>query len=77
MAANGTARAHITLIIDESRCQVCDDCAAKRQCRINAIRTIDKGEPPFLDTSYCRGCMVCMRACPCGAVVRHEDGYAE
>jgi len=70
---NGTARATITLTIDEERCLLCDDCVAKQQCRGNAIRIIDRGEAPFLDMSRCWGCMVCVYVCPGGAIVRQES----
>jgi TPP-dependent indolepyruvate ferredoxin oxidoreductase alpha subunit len=69
---NGTARSTITLYIDDARCHVCGKCLAKTVCRGNAIRIIDRGEPPFLDMSRCWGCLICLDACPFGAVVRHE-----
>jgi MinD superfamily P-loop ATPase len=70
---NGTARAHIVLEIDESLCQVCDDCLAKHECRGSAIRVIDRGEAPFLDMSRCWGCQLCVYICPHGAIVRREE----
>lgn len=69
---NGTARMTVLLTIDADRCQVCDDCLARHKCRGNAIRIVDRGEAPFLDTSRCWGCMLCMDACPYGAVIRHD-----
>ena len=73
----GTQRSHITLIIDEDRCQVCDECLAKRTCKGNAIRIIDKGEAPFLDMSRCWGCMVCITTCEYNAVVRRDEATRE
>ncbi len=70
--ANGTARSGLVLSIDETRCQVCGECLARQSCRGSAIRFVDRGEPPFLDMSRCWGCLVCLAACPFGAVVRHE-----
>ena len=70
---NGTGHSHITLIIDEERCQVCDVCLAKRKCKGNAIRIIDKGEAPFLDMCRCWGCMVCMIECEYNAIVRRDE----
>jgi MinD superfamily P-loop ATPase len=70
----GTGRGQITLIIDEARCQVCDVCLAKSECRGNAIRVIDRGEAPFLDMSRCWGCMVCMVVCAHNAIVRRDEG---
>ncbi|RPI97277.1 MAG: hypothetical protein EHM39_09750 [Chloroflexi bacterium] len=71
---NGTGRSHILLEIDSTRCQVCKDCSAKRKCKHGAILIIDRGEAPILDLSRCWGCVVCVYACPSGAVVRREDG---
>lgn len=68
----GTARDGLVLRIDEELCLVCDDCLAHRQCRGNAIRIIDRGEAPFLDLSRCWGCMICVAACPAGAIVRQD-----
>lgn len=69
----GTARNGLVLKVDEARCLLCDDCLARRQCRGNAIRIIDRGEAPFLDLSRCWGCMVCVMVCPGGAIVRQES----
>lgn len=69
---NGTARSGIMLKIDETLCRACGKCQARQVCRGNAIRVIDRGEPPFLDASRCWGCMVCVTVCPFGAVVRHD-----
>lgn len=72
MTMHPTARnTIINLTIDEERCQVCEDCAAKRKCRIRAIRTIDPGDPPIIDTTYCMGCRICMTVCAFGAIVEH------
>ncbi len=73
MTMHSTARNTTTVLtIDDERCQVCDDCAAKHKCRVRAIRTIDPGDPPILDATYCLGCRMCMVACPCGAVVEYS-----
>lgn len=68
---NGTAR-RITLTIDESLCRACRKCLGARVCKTGAIRNIDPGEPPYLDPSLCRGCLICTSACPAGAIVRIE-----
>lgn len=74
MTMRPTARnTNLHLTIDDARCQVCDDCAAKRKCRIRAIRMIDPGEPPILDPTYCLGCRICVAACPRGAVVEYSE----
>lgn len=68
----GTARNAIILKIDGERCRACRRCLGARVCPSKAIRTIDPGEPPFIDLSLCRGCMLCLSACPVEAIVRHE-----
>lgn len=60
------------LAIDYDRCHACPDCFARRKCRGGAFRVIDKGEPPVLDTSNCWGCLLCVIACPHGAIVRTD-----
>jgi len=69
---NGIARSAIQLEIDPELCLVCGACEARRVCRGNAIRIIDRGEAPFLDMSRCWGCHVCVVVCPGGAIVRHD-----
>ncbi|MBN1317359.1 MAG: 4Fe-4S binding protein [Anaerolineales bacterium] len=56
--------------IDESTCLLCDDCQARYVCRTKAIRSIDPGEPPFIDVHRCMGCYECVTACPGNAIVR-------
>jgi dihydromethanopterin reductase (acceptor) len=55
--------------VDERACQACRTCAARKVCRIKAIVAIDPGESPFIDGSLCYGCLVCVPACPHGAIV--------
>jgi len=55
-------------IVDE-RCQVCDRCPARSVCRSKALVRIDADEPPFVDSSRCYGCQVCIPQCPYGAIV--------
>jgi MinD superfamily P-loop ATPase len=68
----GTARNNIMLEIDENVCRACGKCQAKAVCRGNAIRVIDRGEAPYLDSTRCWGCMVCVTACPFDAIKKHE-----
>lgn len=56
--------------IDDSICRACRKCAARQACRVKAILALDPGEPPFIDGSRCYGCMVCLPACPYGAVIQ-------
>lgn len=55
--------------IDESECRVCKRCVARKACRTKAILALDPGEAPFIDGNRCRGCMVCVPACPFEAIV--------
>ena len=59
--------AKIPRIADE-RCQACRKCVARKECRVKAIVALDPGEPPFVDASACYGCLVCVPACPYGAI---------
>jgi MinD superfamily P-loop ATPase len=68
---DGTGRSTIMLKIDTDICHACRKCLAKQVCRFHAILSIDRDEPPFLDSSRCRGCLVCVTTCPFDAIVRH------
>jgi MinD superfamily P-loop ATPase len=56
-------------IVDE-RCVACRKCVAREVCRTKAILQLDRGEPPFIDSSRCYGCRACIPACPNGAIVQ-------
>jgi len=60
------------LRIDLHICQTCTTCQARTVCRTHAIVQYERGDLPIVDASRCRGCMVCIRACPFGAVRRDE-----
>lgn len=62
----------VMLKVDDAVCRVCGKCLASESCRGNAFIRLERGESPFLDNSRCWGCMVCMTACPFGAVVVHD-----
>jgi MinD superfamily P-loop ATPase len=55
--------------VDETLCQACDKCPARKVCKTKAIVAIDPGEPPFIDGNLCYGCLLCVPACPLGAIV--------
>ncbi len=74
MTVEGTARDSIILEIDPQICHACRRCLGTRVCPTHAIRKIDPDEPPFIDMSLCRRCMVCLSACPIGAIVRRDSG---
>ena len=60
------------LKVDEMVCRSCGRCMASEVCRGNAFIRMERDESPFLDNSRCWGCLVCMSACPFGAVVVHD-----
>ncbi|HEY63563.1 MAG TPA: 4Fe-4S binding protein [Caldilineae bacterium] len=60
-------------IIADSVCQACRRCLARQVCKAKAIVRIDPDEAPFVDGARCRGCLVCMPACPFGAVQKPLD----
>jgi len=68
----GTNRTRIMLEVDDALCHACKRCLAGAACRGKAFRILDRGEPPFIDTSRCWGCLVCVAECPFGAVKRHD-----
>jgi len=60
------------LKVDDDLCRACRKCLAGDACRGNAFVRFDREESPFLDMSRCWGCMICIPACPFGAVVVHK-----
>ena len=71
MAVIATTKAQtstIPYIVDEL-CLACGKCQARDVCRTKAILQIDRGEPPFIDSSRCYGCRACIPVCPAGAIV--------
>ena len=71
MSNDGTART-IMLEVDDDLCHVCKKCLADQVCRGNAFVRFDREDSPFIDMSRCWGCMLCVEACPFGAIVRHS-----
>jgi MinD superfamily P-loop ATPase len=65
--------------VEVNLCQCCPKCAARAVCRSNALIQLDPGEPPFVDSSRCYGCNLCLTACPFEAIRRtplHTHGQA-
>ncbi|MGC8781148.1 MAG: ATP-binding protein [Anaerolineae bacterium] len=56
------------LHIDPDACHTCAACRARQACKTRAIIQIERGDLPAIDAGRCRGCMVCIPACPFGAV---------
>jgi 2-oxoacid:acceptor oxidoreductase delta subunit (pyruvate/2-ketoisovalerate family) len=47
-------------------CFECDNCFGV--CPDNAVRKLGAGERYEFDYDYCKGCGICVRECPCGAI---------
>jgi Fe-S-cluster-containing hydrogenase component 2 len=58
------------LRVDTYVCQTCSTCQARLVCKTRAIVQYERGDLPAIDHERCRGCMVCIPACPFGAVMR-------
>jgi NAD-dependent dihydropyrimidine dehydrogenase PreA subunit len=61
--------------VDARRCdpQGCDGgtCAALRLCQRRVLKQEASGEVPFISNSeLCRGCFLCLPACPQAAIVK-------
>ena len=60
------------LRVDMYTCQTCSTCQARAVCRTRAIVQYERGDLPVINHERCRACMVCIPACPFGAVAREE-----
>jgi len=60
------------LRIDTQLCQTCSTCQPRLVCRSRAIVQYERGDLPVVEHSRCRGCLVCIRACPFAAVRRDD-----
>lgn len=56
------------LHVDTYTCRTCSICQARLVCKTRAIVQYERGDLPAIDASRCRGCMICIPACPFGAV---------
>jgi MinD superfamily P-loop ATPase len=54
--------------VDPLRCQTCERCQARTVCKTRALWQLEPAELPVVEMSRCRGCLVCISACPHGAV---------
>ncbi len=57
-----------TISIDDESCRACRKCVARKVCNVKAIVQMDPGEVPWIDTSRCFDCRLCIPACPFGAI---------
>ncbi len=60
------------ILVDPERCHTCLKCQVRPVCRPRALVQIEPGELPVIEMDRCRGCLVCVPACPFGAV-RADD----
>jgi len=37
-------------------------------CKTRAIVQFERGDLPIIESSRCRGCLICLPACPFGAI---------
>ncbi len=58
--------------VDRSLCRTCSTCQVRVVCRTRAIVQPERGDLPIIQHVRCRACLVCVSACPHGAVVRDE-----
>ena len=47
-------------------CFECDNCFGV--CPDNAVRKLGTGERYEFDYDFCKGCGICVKECPCGAI---------
>lgn len=64
-----TPRSNLSLPqVNETLCHLCRRCLAASTCRGQAFIRFGREEAPYIDAAQCRGCLVCLPACPFGAV---------
>lgn len=54
--------------VNDVTCHLCRRCLAASTCRGQAFIRFGRDEAPYIDPAQCRGCLICMPACPFGAV---------
>lgn len=60
------------LYIEVTVCQTCSTCSARRACKTRAIHQPEHGDLPMIESDRCLGCLLCIPACPYGAVRRDD-----
>ena len=60
------------LYIEVTACRTCDTCSARRACKTRAIQQLERGDLPMVESDRCLGCLLCIPACPHGAVRRGD-----
>ncbi|EGO65674.1 4Fe-4S dicluster domain-containing protein [Acetonema longum] len=54
------------------QCRHCQDAACIRACPAGAMRRDEATEAVFVEREKCRGCWMCVMACPFGAIIPHS-----
>lgn len=57
--------------VNISRCDKSPGCRVKRECPSNALQVVDGDY--YIDMNVCRGCGLCVKVCPRGAVEESES----
>ncbi len=55
-------------LIVAANCVRCQPCPAQDVCRVRALFSLDFGDAPLIDPARCNGCLLCIPACPYGAI---------
>lgn len=60
------------IYVDMNVCETCYSCTARRACKTRAIHQLEHGDLPMVESDRCLGCLLCIPACPHGAVRRSD-----
>jgi len=58
-------------------CQMCSPCKAISVCKTHAIILIDIDEPPWIESSRCNRCALCVLACNFEAIKMQAEWVAD
>ena len=57
--------------IDPEKCIKCNQCW--QVCPDSAIRIDEKTGKPYIDYTYCKGCLICVKQCPVKAISKEVE----